>query len=196
MDWPSRRAVVALILIVAGASLSACGMAPPGGRLANLSERDCMARVMYFESLRSSSDGMVAVGTVVENRRQSGRYPSSVCGVVGQRNQFADGALWKKMSGPGRARAYAAADAVLSGQRHPQVGSAMYFHTAGRWYPYNNMHYVAVAGGNAFYERHSRHASKPPFFALRPTAVAADTGGIESGDRVKLATFLNTGPVA
>jgi spore germination cell wall hydrolase CwlJ-like protein len=191
MLWRNRRAVLFLTLMVAGASLSACGMAPPGGGFRHLSERECMARVMYFESLRSSSDGMVAVGTVVMNRRESGRYPSSVCGVVGQRNQFADGALWKRMTGPSRARAYAAADAVLAGQRHPGVGKAMFFHTAGRWYPYSNMHYVAVAGGNAFYERRSRHAAKPPPFALRPTVVAG--GGIASTDRVRLATFLDTG---
>src|SRR4051794_1502088 len=134
MDWRNRRALLSLALIVAGASLSACGMAPPGARLTNLSERDCLARVMYFESLRSSTDGMIAVGTVVMNRRESGQHPRSVCGVVGERNQFADGALWKRMSGPGRGRAYAAADAVLAGARHPGVGTAMYFHTAGRWY--------------------------------------------------------------
>ena len=191
MPWRNRRAALSLTLIVAGASLSACGMAPPGGRIANLSARDCMARVMYFESNRSSTDGMVAVGTVVMNRRASGRYPSSVCGVVGQRNQFADGALWKRMSGPGKTRAYAAADAVLAGTRHRGVGDAMFFHTAGYHYPYRNMHYVAVAGGNAFYERHSRRAVQPPPFVLRPTVVS-DTA-IESTDRVRLATFLNTG---
>jgi spore germination cell wall hydrolase CwlJ-like protein len=190
MLWRNRRAALCLTLIVAGASLSACGMAPPGAGL-HLSERDCMARVMYFESLRSSSDGMVAVGTVVENRRESGRYPRTVCGVVGQRNQFADGALWKRMSGPSKARAYQAADAVLAGARHRDVGDAMYFHTAGRWYPYGNMHYVAVAGGNAFYERRSRRAAAPPPFVLRPTVVS--DSGIVPTDRVRLATFLNTG---
>ena len=76
------------------------------------------------------------------------------------------------MSGPAKARAYAAADAVLAGARHRGVGDAMFFHTAGRRYPYGNMHYVAVAGGNAFYERRSRRAAKPPPFALRPTVVS------------------------
>ena len=27
----------------------------------------------------------------------------------------------------------------------------MYFHTAGYHFPYTNMHYTLVAGGNAFY---------------------------------------------
>jgi hypothetical protein len=163
MAWPNRHLLLSLALVTAGAALSGCGMSPPGEGFRHLSERDCMARVMFFESNRSSTDGMVAVGTVVMNRRASGQHPSSVCGVVGERNQFADGALWKRMSGAGRDRAYQAADAVLAGERHPGVGSAMYFHTADRWYPYSNMHYVAVAGGNAFYEKRSRYA---------PTAVA------------------------
>ena len=42
---------------------------------------------------------------------------------------------------------------VLAGQRHPGVGRAMFFHTAGYTFPYKNMHYVLVAGGNAFYEK-------------------------------------------
>ena len=158
MAWRNRHLLLSLALLAAGAALSGCGMSPPGEGFRHLSERDCMARVMFFESNRSSTDGMIAVGTVVENRRASGQHPGSVCGVVGERNQFADGALWKRMSGPGRDRAYQAADAVLAGARHPGVGSAMYFHTADRWYSYSNMHYVAVAGGNAFYEKRSRYA--------------------------------------
>jgi len=34
------------------------------------------------------------------------------------------------------------------------VGNAQFFHTAGLTFPYNNMHYVLVAGGNAFYEKY------------------------------------------
>jgi len=158
MAWRNRHLLLSLALIAAGAALSGCGMSPAGEGFRHLSERDCMARVMFFESNRSSTDGMIAVGTVVENRRASGQHPGSVCGVVGERNQFAEGALWKRMAGPGRDRAYQAADAVLAGARHPGVGRAMYFHTADRWYPYGNMQYVAVAGGNAFYEKRSRYA--------------------------------------
>src|SRR5215472_3625641 len=122
MSWPNRHLLHAIALVAVGASLSGCGMSPPGEGFRHLSERDCMARVMFFESNRSSTDGMVAVGTVVMNRRASGQHPSTVCGVVGEHNQFAEGALWKRMSGPGRDRAYQAADAVLSGARHSGVG--------------------------------------------------------------------------
>lgn len=119
----------------------------------SLSERECLARAMYFESNRSSEDGMTAVGTVVMNRLQSGRYPKTVCGVVGQHNQFADGALSKPVSGRSWALALARADAVLAGERHAKVGAAMHFHTAGYTFPYRNMAYVVAAGGNVFYEK-------------------------------------------
>ena len=96
----------------------------------------------------------VAVGTVVMNRMESGRYPRTVCGVVGQPNQFAPGVLSKRMTDSGRPRAFRMADAVLGGARHQSVGSkSMFFHTAGYRFPYNNMNYVAIAGGNSFYEK-------------------------------------------
>ena len=118
-----------------------------------LSDRECMTRVMYFESNRSSEEGMVAVGTTVMNRLATPGYPKTVCGVIGQRNQYADGVLDKPMI-PRESRGIAeVADRVLAGERHPQVGGAMFFHTAGYTFPYHNMHYVAVAGGNAFYEK-------------------------------------------
>lgn len=111
-----------------------------------------MTRVMYFESNRSSAEGMLAVGTVVMNRVKDPRFPHSVCGVVGQPNQFAPGVLWLPMrEGRGLALARQMAARVLRGERHRDVGSAEYFHTAGYTFPYSNMHYVAVAGGNAFY---------------------------------------------
>ena len=112
-----------------------------------------MTRVMYFESNRSSEDGMLAVGTTVMNRVQSGKYPRSVCGVVSQPGQFAPGLMTSSRSPRLAARVQRVAQRVLDGERHPQVGGAMFFHTVGYSFPYTNMHYVAVAGGNAFYEK-------------------------------------------
>jgi spore germination cell wall hydrolase CwlJ-like protein len=126
---------------------------------------------MYFEANRSSDDGLLALGTVVMNRLNSGTFPNTICGVVGQRRQFAAGVLTRQMSERDRERVERIAQQVLEGKRHPQVVNAMYFHMAGLRFHYPGMHYVLVAGGNAFYEkrlslRHRSHstdmASPPP----------------------------------
>ena len=137
-----------LLAIACLAALSACA-----GKPQRMSEQECMARAMYFESNRSSEEGMIAVGTVVMNRVNSPEFPGSVCGVVGQKKQFAPGVLSREM-GKGRDLAYATAGKVMRGARHGSVGRrSMFFHTAGHSFPYSNMHYVAIAGGNAFYEK-------------------------------------------
>jgi spore germination cell wall hydrolase CwlJ-like protein len=120
-----------------------------------MSERECMMRAMYFESNRSSRDGMLAVGTVVMNRKGTKGYPSTVCGVVGQKNQFAAGVLSKPMKEK-RSVALVAevAEEVLRGKRHAGVRNAKHFHTAGLRFPYNNMHYVLMAGCKEFYEKY------------------------------------------
>ena len=125
------------------AFLSSCGH----------SELECMERAMYFESNRSSRDGMVAVGSVVMNRVESGKYPRNVCGVVGQRKQFAPGVMNKRMNTRTAPQLRDAAESVLQGERHPLIGRAQFFHTATYKAGYNNMQYVLTTGGNAFYER-------------------------------------------
>lgn len=137
-------ALAALLVLVA---LCGCGI----GR--RPSELECMERAMYFESNRSSREGMVAVGSVVMNRVRSGQFPRSVCGVVAQKRQFAPGIMTRRMDDRGLPLAREAARAVLRGERHPAIGNAMYFHQAGLRFGYDNMHYVLVAGGNAFYEK-------------------------------------------
>ena len=141
-------------LAVAITSLGGCSLFGMNFGMAQLSEKECLMRAMYFESNRSSSEGMLAVGTVVMNRLHDGRYPRSVCGVVGQKNQFASGVLTRKMTDSGAVLASQVADQVLRGARHPGVRNAMHFHTAGLRFPYNNMHYVLMAGGNEFYEKY------------------------------------------
>lgn len=48
----------------------------------------CLTEVGYFEALNQSKEGMKAVLTVVLNRKQAKGFPSSICGVVQQANQF------------------------------------------------------------------------------------------------------------
>lgn len=139
-----------------------------------MSERECLARAMYFESNRSSAEGMLAVGTVVMNRVASDEYPDSVCAVVGQPRQFADGVLSRPMTDSGRPLAERVAGEVLAGARHPSVGNALFFHTAGYRYQYRNMDYVWGAGGNVFYERVPRERQLPTGSDGYPPALSID----------------------
>ncbi len=122
----------------------------------SLRARDCLMRAMYFESNRSSRDGQLAVGTVVMHRLAAGNWGRSVCGVVGAPRQFAPGVMTRRMQGDTTDLA-ALADAILAGKRHPGVAkNVMFFHTAGLKFPYKNMRYVLVAGGNTFYYKARR----------------------------------------
>jgi spore germination cell wall hydrolase CwlJ-like protein len=146
----------ALAATLVATSLGGCSFLGMNIAFGQMSEKECLMRAMYFESNRSSADGMLAVGTVVMNRLNDPRYPNSVCGVVGQKNQFAQGVLTKPMTDSGAVLAAQVSDQVLRGARHPGVQNAQHFHTAGLRFPYNNMYYVLEAGGNEFYEKRSR----------------------------------------
>lgn len=172
---PIPRRAVGYLALASVLALAACGGVPKGSS----NSLACMSRVMYFESVRSSDEGMLAVGTVVMNRVESKEFPSSVCGVVGQKNQFADGVLSRPMKeGKSRERAERVARAVLSGKRHAGVQNAKYFHTAGRTYRYENMHYVLVAGGNAFYTRDPKRGRS--YISRRQIASAGPRTSIEA----------------
>ncbi len=142
-----RRMRLAACMTAGLLTLAGCSFGP------RLSAQDCMERAMYFESNRSSRDGMIAVGSVVMNRVNSGKYPNSVCEVVGQKNQFAKGVLTRKMESRSMPLVQEAARSVLRGERHPLIQDAMFFHTAGHRFSYDNMHYVLTTGGNSFYEK-------------------------------------------
>lgn len=48
----------------------------------------CLASAIYFEARGEPLAGQLAVGDVIVNRAQSGRFPSTYCGVVRQPAQF------------------------------------------------------------------------------------------------------------
>ena len=51
-------------------------------------EMECLAGAIYFESKGEPLAGQLAVAEVIINRAKSGRYPSSLCGVIKQPSQF------------------------------------------------------------------------------------------------------------
>ncbi|WP_156169254.1 cell wall hydrolase [Wenxinia marina] len=158
-----RRIFLGLAILAAAAG---CSRRPA----VHASALDCMTRAMYFESHRSSRDGLIAVGSVVMNRVASDDFPDTVCGVVAQRGQFTPGIMTNPMPSRALPDVQAAAAAVLRGERHPSVGRAMFFHAATYRAGYNNMHYTVTAGGNAFYER------RRPELVTQPSPLPATEG--------------------
>jgi spore germination cell wall hydrolase CwlJ-like protein len=188
----SRRLSASLLVTAAALSLGGCGIfneakmeTQPAKQVVTLSDRECLVRAMYFEANRSSDDGLRAVGSVVMNRVESEQYPDTICGVVGQKRQFASGVLTRKMAERDLPRIERVADEVLAGQRHPKLDKAMYFHVATRRYNYPNMKYIVVAGGNIFYEKTSRrftqvasvsdNMSRAQSFNQKPLVVAMNS---------------------
>lgn len=51
-------------------------------------ETECLARAVYYESRTELLTGQLTVAEVVINRARSGRFASTICGVVRQRGQF------------------------------------------------------------------------------------------------------------
>jgi spore germination cell wall hydrolase CwlJ-like protein len=51
-------------------------------------EQECLASAVYFEAKGEPLQGQLSVAQVILNRTRSGRFPTSVCGVVKQRGQF------------------------------------------------------------------------------------------------------------
>lgn len=122
-------------------SLAAQPMPPSayGERFAKASaqERECLARVIYFEARSEPRDVQIGVAQVVLNRAASGLWPASICGVVRQGSKrggacqmplscLPDGA---PVAGRNWDRSMAIADDVLSGRLWlPEFATADHFH--------------------------------------------------------------------
>jgi hypothetical protein len=134
-------------------------------------ERRCLTEGIYFEARGESAVGQLAIAEVVLNRVMSGRYPSSICGVVFQgakSNQcqfsFACNGDMKKPRDPVAWRkAQRLAHYVLAGKvRNTIVGSATYYHAAyvnPYWAP--RMVEVVKIGQHIFYRSAADEAVDP-----------------------------------
>jgi len=101
----------------------------------------CLALNIYHEARGESYEGRLAVATVTMNRMDSRRYPDNVCDVVRQygwnprlqRHVSAFSWTGDQLSDiPKNSKAWRDAveltRQVLDGERHPQLGEALFYH--------------------------------------------------------------------
>lgn len=140
--------------------------ARPAGSLAELvaahsseatadAEHQCLAGAVYFEAKGESLQGQLAVAEVVINRSRSGRFPSSLCGVVKQKGQFSFIRSGRFPSIPRASLAWRKAVAVsrvaLDELAEGTVPRAMFFHAtyvSPRW---RGLTRIATVGNHVFY---------------------------------------------
>jgi spore germination cell wall hydrolase CwlJ-like protein len=118
-------------------------------------EQECLANAVYFESKGEPLTGQLSVAEVVLNRAKSGRFASSVCGVVKQRGQFSfvrGGRLpavpraslaWKKAVAIARIAQDDLADSPAS--------RALFFHATRVRPSWRGLKRVATVGNHIFY---------------------------------------------
>lgn len=95
------------------------------------SELRCLAGAVYFESRGESLVGQLAVAHVVLNRAQSGRFPTSLCGVVHQKSQFSfvrGGRMPAVRNGAQWNNAVAIAQIARDGSWKNHAPGALFFH--------------------------------------------------------------------
>ena len=117
-------------------------------------ELECLAAGIYFESKSEPLAGQLAVGQVIANRADSGRFAGTYCGVLFQRGQFSfvRGHSWPSINKQGRQWQTAVAIAKIVDQdlKDSAASNALYFH-ARRVHPGWRLKQVASIGNHVFY---------------------------------------------
>jgi spore germination cell wall hydrolase CwlJ-like protein len=123
--------------------------ADPGDR-----QLECLAAGIYFESKSEPLAGQLAVGEVIANRAESGRFASTYCGVLFQRGQFSfvRGKSWPRINKQGKQWRTAVAIARIVDQdlKDSAADDALFFH-AKRVHPGWRLKRVASIGNHIFY---------------------------------------------
>lgn len=117
-------------------------------------EQHCLASAIYFEAKGEPLDGQLAVAHVILNRAGSGRFASTLCGVVMQRGQFS---FVRRGSMPAISSenrhwrtAVAVAKIAQADMWNSSTENALYFH-ARRVAPGWRMARVGAIGNHVFY---------------------------------------------
>ena len=81
--------IMAAVMLITSTAAQAQGLCLADNR----PEEWCLAQNIYYESRGSSRADQIAVADVVMNRVEDSRYPNTVCEVVRQGKQYADGRM-------------------------------------------------------------------------------------------------------
>lgn len=123
---------------------------------------NCLTQAIYYEAGNEPEEGQRAVAQVVLNRVRHPAWPGSVCGVVYQDSQRSDmrcqftftcdGALLRRPSIAGWARASRIAAQALAGSTYAPAGLATHYHTlAVSPFWSSSLKVVGVIGAHIFY---------------------------------------------
>ena len=97
-------------------------------------EMRCLASAIFYEARSESLQGKLAVARVIINRSDSGRFPSSLCGVVTQPGQFSFVRGGRIPTAPTTTHQWSDSVAVAriatSGGWKSQAEGALFFHAA------------------------------------------------------------------
>ncbi|MEA3040780.1 MAG: hypothetical protein QOC65_269 [Sphingomonadales bacterium] len=117
-------------------------------------EAECLASAVYWESNGEPLAGQLAVAEVIINRARSGRFASTLCGVITQRSQFSfvrGGRIpTPPQSSQGWRNAVAIAHIALDDVADSPVSTALFFHAryvSPRW----RLQRLAAVGNHVFY---------------------------------------------
>ena len=122
----------------------------------------CLAKNIYYEAGMESQQGKFAVAQVTVNRVNSGKFPSTVCGVVNQRTQVAGKIVcqfnWtcnpvgkiKYVSERWQQSVEVATAVIIEGTHIDQLNNALYFHNT-QAHPGWGLQRVARIDNHIFY---------------------------------------------
>jgi N-acetylmuramoyl-L-alanine amidase len=114
----------------------------------------CLAVAVYYESKGEPLEGQLAVAQVILNRRDSGRFAKSICGVVYQRGQFSF--TWdKRPDRPSSSDVWRTAQAIAviaaTDDWREIVPDATHFHARRVSPGWNRLQRVSAVGNHVFY---------------------------------------------
>lgn len=137
--------------------------APAPAANANQDLRLLLARTLQMEAGNQGFEGMVDVGSVIRNREVSGNYGDGIAGVILRPGQFS---AWNGVTGYAggeqgqptdftpNAQAFAAADAVLSGEYEDRTGGATHYYAILENSPapsWTNDSFRRIGGGDHYF---------------------------------------------
>jgi N-acetylmuramoyl-L-alanine amidase len=93
-------------------------------------ELECMAKVVHHEAANQSRDGQLAVAQLMMNRKQSGRFASTICGVAHQPRQFFNTNAYNPRRDARWEMALDVAREAMAGQTQSVIPGAVFYHAA------------------------------------------------------------------